>query len=171
MASISHNIKDDWEDMYDGYDSHTVGLGTISPNIYASDRYRKRKQDKLLIGGLSEIVYAGMEHDRMPMVWTMGYEPAYNTVIGWNAHYVPIKIRMAMAKFILETNVSRIKSNQPLMLDYHAMKRRIPESQYIVRRYKTVGIHVVGNIPLADWKEALQKTSTWSNHYRMYMHQ
>lgn len=168
MAAISQNIKQDWLDMYDGFDSRQVGLGTIEPNIFATQQYQKKKQSKLLIGGLTEIVYAGMEHDRAPLILSMAHETAYNTILAYNLHYVPVQYRKAIVKFVFDSNAARIKNNEPLMIDYHALKRAIPESQYIVRRYKTVGINVLGNIPLTDWKKAIEQPSPWSNHWKQF---
>lgn len=167
MPLITQSISQDILDLYDGYDHQAVGMGVINPNIYATPQYRKKKVKNLVLGGISEIVYAGMEHDRNPLVLTMAYESAYNTVIGYNLHYCPPKMRTAILKFVLDANVARIKANQPIIVDYHALKRAIPDSAYIVRRYKVVGINVLETYELNRWPEAVKDKSRWENHYRM----
>lgn len=169
MANVSINQPDDWLDMYDGFNFQQVGLGLINPNIYATPKYQKKKVERLVVGGLAEIVYAGREHDLKPLVLTMGYEQAYNTIISYNLNYVPVPIRQAIIQHIIQSNQARIRNNQPIMIDYHSLKRRIPASAAIVRRYKNVGVNVVGNIPLKDWPVAIKQPSQWSNHYKQFM--
>jgi hypothetical protein len=167
MPMITQSINKDYLDMYDGYDQQEVGLGVVQPNIYATPAYKKKKIKSLILGGISEIQYAGMEHDRNPLILTMAYEGPYSTVIGYNLHYCPPKLRSAILKFVLDSNVARIKANQPIIVDYHALKRAIPDSQYLVRRYKVVGINVLETYRLSDWPEAVKDRSKWEGHYKM----
>jgi len=169
MPAISQNIKQDWVDAYSGFDTRKVGLGTIEPNIYATQGYQKKKSNKILIGGMNEIVYAGSEHDRMPLIIPMAYEPAYNTLLALNLHYIPQKIRLGLIKVIWETNVSQIKNNQPLQVEYYALKKKIPEVQGITRRYKTVGVSVFAEVPLKEWPEAAKQPSPWEGMYKKLM--
>lgn len=167
MPTISSSISKDYLDMYSGYNHQSVGLGMIEPNAYASKAYQKTKIKSMLIGGISRIIYAGMEHDREPLVLAMKYIPQYNVVLGYNLHYCPQKLRQAILKYVLDSNVARIKSNQPIIVDYNALKRAIPDSQYIVRMYKVVGINVLETIPLMEWPEVVKDKTKWSNHYQM----
>lgn len=167
MPLITQSISKDTLELYSGYDQQAVGLGILNPNIYATPEYARKKVDNLVLGAISEIQYTGMEHDRSPLVLVMGYEQAYNTVIGYNLHYCPPKMRSAILKFVLDSNVARIKANQPIIVDYNALKRAIPDSQYIVRRYKIVGIRVLETFHLDRWPEAVKDRSRWESHYRM----
>lgn len=169
MALITQTVGDDYANMYNGYDSQAVGLGLIQPNIYATPSYQKKKISNLVIGGISRIVYAGMEHDPQPLVLSLFYEARYATILGLNLHYVPQKVRQAILKFVLDSNAARIRSNQPIMIDWHSLKRAVPYVQYITRRYKQVGIHVRETIPLVEWPEAIKDKSGWETHYRTLM--
>mgnify|MGYP006136807815 CR=1 FL=1 len=165
MPLITRSVGKDYLDMYQNYNQQQVGLGMIDPNIYATPSYQKKKIQNLVLGGISRIVYAGMEHDKEPLILTMVYESPYNTVLAYNLHYVPMAIRKNILKYVLDTNAARIKSNQPIIVDYHALKRAVPQSQYIVRRYKIVGINVRETIQLNEWPEILKEKSKWESHY------
>lgn len=168
MATISTAISKDYLDAYDGYDHQQVGLGLQTGN-YASPAYAKKKIKNLAIGLLSEISYAGFEHDNSPKIIPIAYESPYQTILGYNTNYVPLQIRQAIVKFILDSNAARIRSNQSMIVDYHALKRAVPISQYIIRRYKTVGINVIETFPLAELPNAIKGQSRWENHYRVLM--
>ena len=168
MATISQ-FKQDWAEVYDGYDEREVGIGLSSPNIYASDEYAKKKTQELLIGGMAEIIYSGFDHDMNPLVLSMAYEPNYNTILALNLNYVPQNHRQAIIKFIFDSNRTRIKNNEPIIIDYHALKRSVPSVQGIVRRYKNVGIRVVGNVPLVEWPKAITRQSRWTQMYKRAM--
>lgn len=166
MPLITQSVSQDYIDMYSGYSQQQVGLGLITPNIYATQAYQKKKISNIVLGGISRVVYSGMEHDLRPLILTMAYEPQYATILAYNLHYIPPPFRQAILKFVLDSNVARIQSNQPLMVDYYAMKRAIPESQYIVRRYKVVGLNVRETIQLVEWPTIIKETSGWELHYR-----
>lgn len=167
MATITTSLSNEYIEMYKGYGTQAVGLGTADPNIYATDAYRKKKIKNLLIGGISKIRYSGIEHDPQPLVMTIGYEPAYATIIGFNLHYVPTVLREAIMKFVLDSNVARIKSNQPIMIDYRSLTLAIPQAKYIVRRYKAIGVHLEETIPLTEWPTVAKERSKWEGHYRL----
>lgn len=167
MATVTTSLSREYLEMYKGYNHQEVGLGVIHPNIYATPAYRKRKIKNMLIGGISKIRYAGMEHDTQPLVLTIGYESAYATILGFNLHYVPPTIRQNIMKYVLDTNMARIRQNLPIVIDYRSLKRAVPQSQYIVRRYKAVGIHLEETIPLTEWPEVAKERSKWENHYRL----
>lgn len=154
-------------DLYDGYDSKTVGLGGIDPNIYYSKRYAKKKQQKILIGALQRIIYSGFEHDVQPLIIPMRYEAAYGTMLCYNLHYIPIRFRKIMIKLILDQNKARIKKNQPLFIDYYYLKRVFPVTSLIVRRYKVVGMRVVDRYKLSEWDSVINEPSKWASHYRV----
>ncbi len=97
----------------------------------------------------------------------MAYNPSYNVILGYNLHYCPPVMRKAILKYVLESNAARIKSNLPMLVDYHAIKRAIPDSQYIVRMYKIVGINVLETLQLNEWPSAIQDKTKWQGHYKM----
>jgi len=123
MPIITQNIGKDYLDMYSGYNSQRVGMGLINPNIYSTPEYQKKKIQNIVIGGISDIVYSGMEHDTMPTILTIVHENSYNTILAYNLNYIPQQLRQAILKFVLDSNAARIKSNQPLIVDYHAIKK------------------------------------------------
>lgn len=165
MATVSKSPKD-YKSLYTGFDSKDVGLGTIDPNIYKSKSYQKKKIDKVLIGGLQEIIYAGMEHDKNPLILAIGYEAAYNTIIGYNLNYVPERLRTAIITLVMKSNVARIKSQLPIIVDYKMLKKAIPDSSAIVRRYKVVGIKVTETYPLTEWDSAIKGKNKWEMWYK-----
>jgi len=165
MASVN-STKKNWEEMYTGFDSKEVGAGTINPNIYSNPDYAKKKTSTLLIGGLSQISYGGWEHDTAPLILTMHYVAAYNVLLAMNLHYVPEKIRHQIVQYILKTNKNRIKSNQPIIIDYNNMKRAIPVTSAIVRMYKLPLIRVIETYPLQAWGVAIDGKSKWDSHFK-----
>lgn len=167
MAAVSDNIIGDWGDLYDGFNMRTVGIGLSNPNIYASDDYAKKKTQQLVMGGLSELVYSGFEHDMKPMVLSFRYEPQYNTVMGFNLNYIPQAYRQAILKVALESNIPNLRQNRPLQISYDVIRQAVPEAAGIVRRYKNTGIRVLGNIPLNQWPVAIKGSRQWQNMYRM----
>lgn len=167
MATITTSMSNEYLEMYKGYNHQAVGLGVLDPNLYASPAYQKKKIKNMLIGGISKIRYAGMENDTQPLVMTIGYEPAYATIIGFNLHYVPTRLRLAIMKFVLDSNVARIKANQPIIIDYRSLKRAVPQAQYIVRRYKAIAIHLEETIPLTEWPKVAKERSKWEGHFKL----
>lgn len=165
MPLITQSISKDYLAAYSGYDQQQVGLGLLNPNIYATPAYKKKKIQNMALGLISDIRYAGFEHDPNPKVLTIAYIPQYNMVIGYNLRYGTPKLRQAMMKFVLETNAARIKSNQPIMIDYHAMRRAIPDSQYLVRNYKVVGIAVNNTFNLNEWVNIAKEKSKFDGYY------
>jgi hypothetical protein len=168
MPLITQSISKDYLDAYDGYNQQAVGLGMLNPNIYATPSYQKKKVNNLAIGLISSIVYGGAEHDPTPDVLIIGYETAYNTVIGFSLRYATPKLRAAIMKFVLDSNAARIKGNQPIMIDYHSMKRAVPDCQYIVRRYKVVGISVRETYPLSEWPAIAKKTTPFDGFFMRF---
>lgn len=166
IMAITSKLRKDWEEVYKGFDTKEVGVGTIDPNIYSNENYRKLKTQKLLIGGINRIAYAGFEHDASPLILTMAYVPTYNVILSYNLHYVPHKIRKQMIEFVIKTNRNRIKNNQPIIVDYHTMKRAIPASSKIVRMYKVQAIRVIETFPLDAWGIAIKENSKWERHYK-----
>lgn len=169
MATITTAISSDYLSAYDGYDEQEVGLGLISPNIYATPSYQSRKIENLAIGLISDIRYAGFEHDPQPLILPYAFESRYQTILCLNLHYVPEAYRRAIMKFILDSNKLRIMNNQSMMVDFQALKRAVPVAQYIVRRMKNVGIRVNETFPLSRIPEAISGTNRWQSHYRTIM--
>ena len=162
-------LKKDWIDLYNGFTEKDVGLTTIEPTIYYSKGYQKKKAKKLkklFIGGINRIIYSGYEHDKEPLVLAMSYEPVYNTIIGYNLHYIPVTYRQKIIQLVLKSNIARIKKQLPLIIDYQMIKKAVPESLGAVRRYKVIGIRVDEAIPLTEWKETIKENSKWSNYYK-----
>lgn len=168
MPLITQAISRDYLNAYDGYDSQQVGLGLINPSIYSTPDYTKKKIQNMALGLISEIRYAGFEHDPNPTVLAMAYIPAYNMIMGYNLRYGTQKLRQAMLKYVLDTNAARIKANQPIMIDYHAMKRAIPDSQYLLRNYKVVGIAVKDTLNLNEWVDVVKEKSQFDGFYRRF---
>lgn len=167
MATVV-NLNSEWAKVYDGFDNQLVGLGAIEPTIYHSKAYQKKKQrgQNVLIGGINRLMYAGYEHDRQPLVLALGYEPQYNTLIGYNLHYCPYTVRKAIVDMVLRTNIARIKGKKPILIDYQAIKAAIPDSQRIVRRYKVIGVRVEETVPLVEWRQVIREKSGWENWYK-----
>jgi len=165
MATVS-NSKKDYLALYQGFQRMDVGLGSIDPNVYATKGYRKKKTDKLLMGGLQEIRYTGAEHDLNPLILVIGYEAAYNTILAYNLHYIPEHYRLAIIQYVIVSNQARINSQLPLIVDYHKIKGIIPDSAKIVRRYKLQGIKVIDQFPIVEWKSAASIKSKWQNWYK-----
>ena len=166
MPIISSSIAQDAMDMYDGFDSTSVGIGMQNPNIYATPEYQKKKIQKLVIGGISRIVYSGYDQDPEPLCLSMMLEGQYNTILALNLHYVPPPIRKNILKFIMQANAPRIKANLPLIVNYESLKRAVPQIKGIVRRYKIVGIRVVETYKLAEWPKLIQENSKYENVYK-----
>lgn len=165
MASINNNLSD-WRDMYTGWDMQRTGLGIIDPNIYASESYAQLKQQMLLLGCITDITYAGFEHDPAPQILSIAYEPQYATVISYQLHYLPPTLRQQLIKFVMQTNVSRMHQNLPMIIPYTLIKAAMPWTENVVRRYKAVGIRVVGNVPVKDWPKAIKGQNKWQNVYK-----
>ena len=168
MPLLTQSISADYLRAYDGYDAQKVGMGMLEPNIYATKDYQKKKIQTLAIRLISEISYGGAETDRSPTIIPMAFEPSYNTVIGYNLNYATPQLRKAMLKFILDSNYARIKSNLPIIVDYYALKRAIPDTQYLVRRYKIVGISVLDTPPLMEWANIAKERTRYDGYYLQF---
>jgi hypothetical protein len=168
MANLSQN-PNDYQHLYDGFNIREVSAGLSQPGYYHSEEYRKSKIKHLVLGGISQTVYSGFEHDYSPLMLTMKQEPEYNTILAFNLHYIPIRYRQQIIKFVLETNRNRIQNNQPIMIDYHNLVRAIPEARGIVRRYKQMFIGVIGTPTLDKWPSVIRTPSRFENYYRYYM--
>ena len=178
MATVSGGISSEYLSAYDGYDRQKVGLGLatgVDPasgqptdTIYATSAYAKKKTQNLPVGLVSRIRYSAYENDQNPEVLVIGYEPAYATVIGYSLRYATTTLRRAILKFVLESNASRIRGNQPMIIDYYALKRAIPDSQYLVRRYKVVGIRVEDTYTLNEWTTVATTRTPFDGFYRRY---
>lgn len=182
MAIVTNSPRD-FKDVYKGFDVQDVGLGTIGqdysakdeqtkrkqvsdPGIYHSASYRKKKVYKVLIGGLQLIKYAGFNTDKEPLFLCVAYETKYNTVIGYNLHYIPVKDRKMVLKHHIRTNLPRIKGQQPLIVHYERLESLVPSLKGAIRRYKIVGVRVVDTYPLLEWDDAVKGRGPWSNWYR-----
>lgn len=168
MATIRAGLGKEYLDAYDGYDSQKVGIGLMQPDVYKTPGYSKKKIQNLAIGLLSSISYSGFEHDRSPLIIPIAHESAYNTILAINLRYVPLTHRKAVMKFLLESNAARIKSNQPIMIDWHSLARTVPSIRYATRRYKQVGIRVVETYNLNEIPNAIKEKSSWENHYKLF---
>lgn len=164
MTSITGSIASDYLDVYDGYDSQKVGIGLAVG--YATPSYQKKKIQRLLIGAVSDVTYSGWEVDRSPLIVPIIHESRYNTILAMNLRYVPSNIRRAILKYILDSNAARIRANQPIMIDYHAMKRAIPQIRGIIRRYKLPGLRVANTFQLNEWSNVAKLPSPHESIYR-----
>ena len=165
MATTTRK-KTEYENIYTGFDITQVGAGSINPSLYSTEAYRKNKVQKLLIGGLTQIVYGFFEHDHSPLIITLGVIDKYGAILALNLHYVPYQVRKSIIDYIITSNRIRIKKNQPLMLDYHNMVRVVPLASKIVRLYKLGGVRVVETFPMKSWNIAIKQKSKWNGHYK-----
>lgn len=168
MPRITQSITPEYLAAYNGFDRQAVGLGLIQPNIYATPDYQKRKINTMAIGLISDIRYAGFENDPNPKVLAMRYIPQYNMIMGYNLRYGTPKLRQAILKFVLESNAVRIQNNQPIMIDYESLKRAVPDSQYLVRNYKVVGIGVKETYNLNEWVNLINQKSPYDGYYTQF---
>lgn len=168
MATVSQTITPDLIAMYTGYDQNrqAVGAGLINPNIYATPEYQEKKINSVIIGGISKVVYSAFDTDPMPTVLVVGFEPAYQTILGINLRYIPQRTRQAILKFVIDSNQARIRANQPLVIDWRSLSRVVPDVQYITRRYKVVLLGVRETVPLVEWPNIITERSPYENHYQ-----
>jgi len=165
MALTSKSQKE-WREIYTGFDTKSVGAGTLDPSIYASPEYAKKKTKKIMIGGLTLINYGSWDNDASPLALTIFYNPTYGAILAYNLHYVPVKVRQAMIQFIIKSNIKRIKQNKPIIVDYYNLKKAIPVSTKIVRLYKLPLIRVIQSYDLRNWGDVIKQNSKWSSHYK-----
>lgn len=166
MATITSTIGKEYLDAYDGYDEQEVSLGLVT-GLYRSPAYQAKKVKRLAIGLLSDITYAGAEHDSNPLALPIYFNSQYQTLLSYNLHYLPEAKRRALILAVLKMNAARIRNNQPIVIDYHAVKRVVPDSQYIVRHYKTIGINPIKTYSLNEIPDAIKGANRWQNHYRV----
>jgi hypothetical protein len=163
----------DLKDLYKGYDAFSsvdVGAGLITPDIYASPSYTKKKTKSIMLGTLAEIAYGGADHDPTPLALPIKLVSQYNMIQALNLHYVPYRVRVNILKLVLKMNAARIKSNLSIMIDLQTILKMIPEAQYIIRNYKQVLIALpsdMGSVPLVGWEEAIKQPSRYENHWRL----
>jgi hypothetical protein len=170
MALIISGANKELAELYSGYDSAKVGAGLLQPDVYKTPAYNKKKVKTILLGTLAEISYGGAEHDQSPLILPFLVETQYNTLLAFNLHYVPYTVRRNILKVILDMNYARIKSNLPIIVDYHSVVKVVPQAQYIVRRYKQVLVSLGsngGSIPLSEWDKVIKGTSKWQGHWKM----
>jgi len=165
MTVISSK-KSDFLSIYQGFGTTKAGLGKIDPNIYSTKAYRKKKINKILIGTLNRIIYSGFDHDKEPLVLVMAYEAKYNTIIGYNFHYLPENYKRAILDVVIRSNRARIKKNNPIIVDYSLLKKAVPKSVGAIRRYKVVGVRVVDQYKLDEWPKIVKEKSKWQNIYK-----
>lgn len=169
MPRVSQSISKDLLQMYSGYDQQAVGLG-LQTGAYATPDYAKKKIGSIVLGGVTKFTYGPFDTDMRPTALIMGYEPQYNTVIGINLRYGTPRIRQAILKFVLDANKTRIKSNTPLVISYDALKRAVPAVQYMVRRYKVIGIGAANleTVPLLEWPNVAKESTPFDGYYLKY---
>lgn len=168
MALIKPADQEYFE-LYRGFTSLNVGAGT-DPDMYASPAYAAGKVQELYLGSLARASYAGYEHDAAPLILAIRHISIYNTVLGLNIRYLPIRDRIAVLRYVLESNRNRIRDNLPIMIDWHAMKRAIPKIAGATRMYKLPLLRVRETYPLLEWEDASKQAGTeWSNHYKKFI--
>lgn len=168
MATIKVPTKDEAMELYQGFDSLTVGPGT-DPDMYASDSYAKSKTKQLYIGSLADLVYGGFEHDMSPTALVLKHVSIYNVVLAVNLHYLNNRLRLAVIKYVLESNKNRIRDNLPILVDWNALKRAVPAVAGATRMYKLPLINVRQVYVLNEWEEQAKKSSRWDNHYKKFV--
>jgi hypothetical protein len=166
MPLISQTVGQDYADMYSGYNQQKVGAGLITPDIYSTPQYSKKKIKNLVMGGISDIMYVSHDIDPNPLVLPFVMETQYSTVLAFNLNYVPPNIRKNILKFVLDSNAARIRANQPIIINYDSVKRAVPQVQGIVRRYKIVLTRPTKTYQLNEWPEVAKKRSSYQNIYK-----
>jgi hypothetical protein len=146
-------------DLYSGFDETMVGIGTANPDIYKTPGYSKKKIQSIYIGGMSKIRYIGYELDPQPTILVLGFEQNYQSLLCVQLRYMNQKLRKAVIDFVLKTNLARIKSNLPIMVDYESLKKVVPQIKNVIRRYKIVGIKVEETVPLNEWYDVAKESS------------
>lgn len=171
MARIITGLSPDVIDMYSGYTRQSVGIGTANPDVYSTPGYSKKKSktQDLIIGGMSSIIYGAFEHDQNPLIIPIQYVSQYGMVMSYNLHYIPQGLRERLTSVILKMNDSRIQNNMPMVVDYKAIANVVPESKYIVRNYKNIGIRVLETYRINEWENQISKTSRWESWFREAM--
>lgn len=143
-----------------------IGAGVqTDPSIYARDSYRKSKINSLAIGLVSSIVYSAYEHDPTPNILVLDHVPQYACVLGLNLRYLPPSKRKDIISFVLESNRQRIKTKQPMVVDYQTIKSAIPETQYIVRLYKQILIGLRKTYTLSELPQVITESSPFQTHF------
>lgn len=168
MATIKVPTKDEAMELYQGFDSLTVGPGT-DPDMYASDSYAKSKTKQLYIGSLADLLYSGADHDLMPTALVLSHISQWNVVLSVNIHYLNNRLRLAVIRYVLESNKNRIRDNLPIMIDWHSLKRNFPQVAGATRMYKLPLINVRQVYVLNEWEEQAKKPSRWDNHYKKFV--
>lgn len=169
MALIKTPNEKESAELYRGFSTLKVGAGT-DPDMYASPSYAAKKVQELYIGSLSDVRYGGFEHDASPVILVLSHVSIYNCVLGINLRYTPQKIRLAILRYVIESNRNRIRDNLPIMVDWHALKRAVPAVQGATRLYKLTLLRVTETYPLLEWEEAAKQAGDqWSNHYKKFM--
>ena len=166
MAQIS-GINQEYLKVYDNFEPQEVGLAAINPNIYATERYREKKIDKILIGSLSSIMYTQFEHDPRPLIYVIEYEPEYKTILAVNLHYIPMRYRKRFLQVLLRYNKSNIKQKRPLEFDYRRIIRAVPPVYGAIRRYKIFGVRLLQGYKMNKWINVVSNSSLrFQNLYR-----
>lgn len=163
MAIIKNHTDNELISLYDGFDSTMVGIGTHNPDIYKTAGYSAKKSQSIYIGGMSKIRYIGYDLDPEPTVLVIKLLPQYASILAINTRYMPVKLRESVISFILKTNMARIKSNLPIIIDYDTLSRAVPDIKNVVRMYKTVGIKVEETIPLREWGAVVKERSPFEH--------
>jgi len=166
MTAVSNHQKD-WESFYDKVgQTKNVGIGTLDHQLYSTKAYQRKKKKKLLIGGISRIVYAGFENDPTPTILTLAFESQYNTILALNVRYMPKNVRYAILQFILKVNKVRIRDKKSLVMDYKTIVAAFPLVKNVIRRYKIALIGVRENVPMIGWKSVIDEQSQFARVYR-----
>lgn len=169
MATVKTPNGKESAELYQGFDSLSVGAGT-DPSMYSSDSYAKSKVQELYIGSLSQIVYGAFDVDPTPLALTLQHISIYNCVMCINLRYLNNRLRLAVIKYVLESNKNRIRDNLPIMIDWHALKRNFPQVAGATRMYKLTMIRVQETYPLLEWADAAKKAGDrFSNHYKKFV--
>lgn len=168
MATIDTSTPARYAEMYgdySGFSAQAVGLGTV-PGSYASDEYAAKKTDTLLIGIPSKTVYGAFDTDPQPLMVPLFYEAPYNTLMSLNLRYAPAQIRQQIMAYILQSNEARIRSNQPMLIDWNALARAVPAVRMMTRRYKLQAIRLQESYSLESLPRVLTEKSPFENIYK-----
>lgn len=168
MAKVLTHPSDFKKYVYGETDTMKVGVGTDEKN-YSNKAYAKKKTTDIMMGTINRLSYLGYELDKEPLVLVSWYNPAYNVIEGVNINYLPVAIRRNLVKYVKKTNALRIKAGKPLLIDYHDLKKAIPEIQGAWRRYKVIATKGEQIVRLDEWESVLTESTKYKNHYKFIM--
>lgn len=98
-----------------------------------SDPSLKKSRDSLKVGSLFIAAYKAKNQedvfDKRPFVLLLRQNKSH--ILGLNFHYLPVKHRVTLIKFILKINANNIKNKKPLIFSYNQVKPFLKKFGYL----------------------------------------